>query len=83
MSHSSKPDMSKHSKVINFGSKADADNYVRAGWELINTHAEQGPSGRGQTVIVYRVGWPLGAGEPVEPPLEGDPMKFDAGPYTN
>ena len=31
--------MSKHSKVIEFGSKANADNYGEAGWELIETRA--------------------------------------------
>ena len=33
-------DKSKHSKVIEFGTKANADRYVAAGWEIIETRAE-------------------------------------------
>ena len=47
--------MSKHSKILEFGSKVNADNYIAAGWELFETRAE--PFVLGKTIIVYRVGW--------------------------
>ena len=68
-----KPDMSLHSEIIDFISKANADNYVQAGWELIETRTEL--VGEEEAVLVYRVGWPKGAGEPFHPadvPDEGD-----------
>lgn len=63
--------MNKYREVIDFGSKMDADNYMRAGWELIDTHAETF-EGRGQPMLIYRVGWRRDAGEPVEPPKVSD-----------
>ena len=74
--------MNKYREVIDFGSKNEADNYIHAGWELIDTHAEIFP-GRGQTVLIYRVGWRRDAGEPVEPPKIGDPLDLDPGPSAN
>jgi hypothetical protein len=49
--------MNEHSKVIEFGSKANADSYIAAGWEPIETRAE--PFVLGKTIIVYLVGWTL------------------------
>ena len=48
--------VSKHSKVIEFGSKANADSYIAAGWELIETRSE--PLALGRTIIVCIVEWP-------------------------
>jgi len=62
-----KPDMSLHSKIIDFSSKVNTDNYVRAGWELIETRSEL--IGNAEAVLIYRVGWPRNAGEPVCPPV--------------
>jgi len=58
--------MSKHSKVLEFGSKANADNYIAAGWELIETRTEF--VGTNQAILIYRIDWPKDAGEPIEPP---------------
>jgi len=49
--------MNEHSKFIGFGSKANPDSYIAAGWELIETRAE--PFVLGKTIIVYLVGWTL------------------------
>jgi hypothetical protein len=76
------PHMKKYREVIDFGSKMDADNYMREGWELIDTHAETF-EGRGQTILIYRVGWPRDAGEPVEPPKVGDPTDLDRDPSAD
>jgi hypothetical protein len=73
--------MGKYNKVIEFGSKANADSYVAAGWDLIETCAE--PFALGRTIIVYRVGWPDGAGEPVMPPTDDDLFDLKEGPSTN
>jgi hypothetical protein len=55
---------------------------MREGWELIDTHAETF-EGRGQTILIYRVGWPRDAGEPVEPPKVGDPTDLDRDPSAD
>ena len=73
--------VSKHSKVIEFGSKTNADIYVAAGWELIETRAE--PFALGRTIIVYVVGWPNDAGEPVMPPTDDDLRDLEEGPSAN
>ena len=72
--------MSKYSQVIEFGTKANADAYIAAGWELIETRAE--PFILGRTIIVYRVGWPSG-GEPVMPPTVDDLSGLEEGPSVN
>lgn len=79
MPHSFYPHMNKYREVIDFGSKIAADKYIRADWELIDTHAETF-QGRGQPTPIYRVGWRRDAGEPVEPPKVSDPLNFDRGP---
>ena len=65
------PNTNNHSNVIELRTKEDADNYVRAGWELIETRTEL--NGETQAVLVYRLGWPIGAGDPVEPPIVNRP----------
>ena len=84
MPHSFKPDMSKHSRVIDTASKKQVDNYLRVGWELLETYTGQHPSAsKGQTIIMYRIGWPKDAGEPIEPPDDSDPLKYEPGPSAN
>jgi hypothetical protein len=73
--------MSKYSQVVEFGTKANADIYIAAGWELIETAAE--PFALGRTIIVYRVGWPRENGEPVTPPTEDDLSGLEEGPSVN
>ena len=73
--------MGKHSRVIEFGSKRNADNYIAAGRKLIETRAE--PFILGRTIIVYIVGWPHGAGEPVTPPADDDLRDLEEGPSAN
>ena len=73
--------MSNHSKVIEFGSKANADSYIAAGWDLIETRAE--PFILGRTIIVYIVGWPDGAGDPVLPPTDDDLLDLKEEPSAN
>lgn len=73
--------ISEYSKVIEFGSKANADSYVAAGWKLIETRAE--PFALGRTIIVYLVGWPHGAGEPELPPTDDDLLGLKEGPSAN
>jgi hypothetical protein len=48
--------MTKYSQVVEFGTKANAEAYIAAGWELIETRAEAFILGR--TIIIYRVRWP-------------------------
>ena len=73
--------VSKHRKVIEFGSKANADSYIAAGWELIETRAE--PFALGRTIMVYFVGWPDDAGKPVMPSTDDDLFDLEEGPSTN
>jgi len=73
--------MSKYSRFIEFGSKTNADVYIAAGWELIETHAE--PFTLGRTIIIYRVVWPEGAGVPVTPPTDDDLLELEEGPSAN
>jgi hypothetical protein len=73
--------MSKYSQVIEFGTKTNADTYIAAGWELIETRAE--PFILGRTIIVYRVGWPHGNSELVMPPTIDDLSGLEEGPSVN
>jgi hypothetical protein len=74
--------MNKYREVIDFSSKINAENYIRAGWELIDTHAEPVP-GRDQYIPIYRVGWRRNAGEPVDPPKVDDRIDLDPDPSAN
>ena len=60
------PDMSNHSRIIEFSLKANVDNYIAAGWELIETRTQF--IGTKQAILLYRIGWPKDAGDPIEPP---------------
>ena len=73
--------MSEYNQVVEFGTKANAEIYVAAGWKLIETRAE--PFALGRTIIVYRVGWPEGAGAPIIPPTDDDLIGLEEGPSIN
>jgi len=73
--------MTKYSRIIEFGSKANADRYIAEGWELIEKRAE--PFILGRTIIVYHVGWRADAGEPITPPTDDDPIDLEGGPSVN
>ena len=60
------PDMSKHSKIIDLSLKENVDNYIKAGWELIETRTAF--TGDNTAILIYRIGWPKDAGDPIEPP---------------
>ena len=66
---SSKPDMKEYSHVLEFSLKTNADNYIEAGWDLIDTRMAM--LGDEETTI-YRVGWPHSAGEPADFPPKID-----------
>jgi hypothetical protein len=70
-----KPDMKKYRYVKAFGLKANADNYVKAGWEFIETRTDL--IGNDAAIVTYRVGWLRANGEPVFPPeIEEDPSAY-------
>lgn len=73
--------MNVYSRVIEFGTKANADNYVAAGWELIETRAE--PFILGRTIIIYRVGWPFDNVQPIMPATADDLSGLEEGPSVN
>ena len=73
--------MSEYNQVVEFGTKANAEIYIAAGWKLIETRAE--PFALGRTIIVYRVGWPEGAGEPITPLTDDDLIGLEEGPSVN
>ena len=64
---SSKPDMQEYSHVLEFTLKTNVDNYIEAGWELIDTH----PVGV-EDMLIYRVGWRRSVGEPANFPPKID-----------
>jgi hypothetical protein len=75
-----KPDMRLHSKVIDFHAKVNVDNYILAGWELIEIRTE----GEGAAIFLYRLGWRKDEGEPIEPPvIDESPAPQEWGPSTN
>jgi hypothetical protein len=78
MPHSFYPDMSKYKRVIDTLSKKDADSYIRLGWKLIETFTESVPiDGQEQTNFIYRIGWLIDAGTPIEPLEKSNPLKRD------
>lgn len=84
MPHSFVPYMSKYSRVIDTGSKEQVDNYVRIGWKLLETYTElHAGLGKGQTIVMYRIGWPIDVGEPIEPNDKGDQLQWEPGPTVN
>ena len=77
------PDMNLYSQVIEFGLKANADNYIQAGWQLIETRTTLI---RDAAILVYRVGWLRSAGEPPSPSvIDEDPRSYpqDMNPSAN
>ena len=64
---SSKPEMQECSHVLEFTLKTNVDNYIEAGWELIDTR----PVGV-EDMLIYRVGWRHSAGEPANFPPKID-----------
>jgi len=78
------PDFNIYRAVREFGLKANADNYIQAGWELIETRTSF--IGDEAAILTYQVGWRHNAGEPVYPPKidEGpDSYPQDIGPSAN
>jgi len=74
-------------EIVDFSSKENADNYIQAGWQPVEFHAEFTEALIAKKVIPrYRVGWLRGAGEPPRPPIidEVPPPRFqDFGPSAN
>ena len=65
-----RPDMSEWREVIDLGSPKDADNYINAGWILIENRDEI----NGNLVFhIWRLGWPKDAGEPIRPEVTNEP----------
>ena len=84
MPKSFKPDMSKYSHVKDLTTLGKAQTHIQLGWEYIDIYAEVDRASHAmQTRIIYRVGWPKSAGEPVEPPDNNSLPKFDSGGYAN
>lgn len=69
----------KYVKIMCFGSRTNAYNYLKAGWEPIDIKIER--FGLGQTIILFRLGWLHRAGKPVQPALRDDPWRY--GPSLN
>jgi len=59
------PDMKEYRHVLEFSLKTNADNYVEAGWELIDTRTVG-------EIVIYRLGWRQSAGEPANFPPKID-----------
>lgn len=80
-------------EVIDFRLKANADNYIQAGWRSAGVPSEPADVFRlirliriKEVIPLFRVGWPRGAGEPPRPPIidEGSPPRTqDFGPSEN
>ena len=84
------PLKSFYREVVDFCLKANADNYIQAGWQLIGFYFEPAEFiERIRTKTFnrrYRVGWLRGGSEPTYPPVidEESPPRFqDFGPSTN
>lgn len=73
------PLQSIYSEVIDFSSKINFDNYVKAGWYPVEFHASFSESFVAKKVVRhYRVGWLRGRGEPRRPEIidEVPPPRF-------
>lgn len=84
------PLKSLYRTVIDFRLKANADNYIQAGWQPIENYADITDFIRRirvkEAISFYRVGWPRTGGEPVYLPVidEGSPPRIqDFGPSEN
>jgi hypothetical protein len=56
-----------YSKFINFSLEENTDNYIQAGWELIEARTIL--IGDNAAILMFRLGWPRNAGNPIEPPV--------------
>ncbi len=66
-------------EVIDFSSKANFDNYVKAGWQPVEFHAALSEAFIAKKVVKrYRVGWLRGCGKPPRPQIidEVPPPRF-------
>jgi hypothetical protein len=71
-----------YSKFINFSLAENTENYIQAGWELIETRTIL--IGDDAAILMYRLGWPRNAGDPIEPPvIEEIPSSQYLGPSIN
>jgi hypothetical protein len=71
-----------YSKFINFSLEENTDNYIQAGWELIETRTIL--IGDDAAILMYRLGWPRSAGNPIEPPVIEEVQAFQyLGPSIN
>jgi hypothetical protein len=71
-----------YSKLIDFSLKENADNYIQAGWELIETRTYL--IGDDAAILAYRLGWPRNAGNPIEPPVVEEIQAYQyLGPSIN
>jgi hypothetical protein len=57
----------EYSHVLSFSLKANVDNYLAAGWELIDTVTTGD-----EATLIYRLGWHRSAGEPANFPPKID-----------
>jgi hypothetical protein len=60
-------DWAGYSKFIDFSLKENTDNYIQAGWELIEARTYL--IGEDAAILIYQLGWPRNAGNPIEPPV--------------
>lgn len=71
-----------YSKLIDFSLKENADNYMQAGWELIEARTYL--IGDDAAIVGYRLGWPRNAGNPIEPPVVEEIQAYQyLGPSLN
>ena len=71
-----------YSKLIDFSLKENADNYMQAGWVLIETRTYL--IGDDAAMLAYRLGWPRNAGNPIEPPVVEEIQAYQyLGPSLN
>jgi hypothetical protein len=71
-----------YSKLIDFSLKENADNYIQAGWELIETRTYL--VGDDAAILAYHLGWPRNAGNPIEPSIVEEISAYEyLGPSIN
>ena len=71
-----------YSKFVDFSLEENVDNYIQAGWELIQARTIL--IGDDAAILAYRLGWPRNAGTPMEPPvIEEVPSSLYLGPSIN
>jgi len=71
-----------YTKFINFSLAENTENYIQAGWELIETRTYL--IGDDAAILAYRLGWPRNAGNPIEPPVVEEIQAYQyLGPSIN